>query len=57
MRDTIPSGNVAYPASLPYFREVGTWGIDNYDIDGWRLDQAFQCVQNGHNDWREIRQA
>lgn len=57
VRDTIPSGNVAYPASLPYFREVATWWIDNYDIDGWRLDQAYQVVQNGHNYWREIRQA
>lgn len=57
IRDTVPSGNVAYPASLPYFREVATWWIDNYEIDGWRLDQAYQAVQGGHNYWREIRTA
>lgn len=57
VRDTVPSGNVAYPASLPYFTEVATWWIDNYDIDGWRLDQAYQAVQGGHNYWREIRTA
>lgn len=51
------TGNVAYPGSLDYFKEVATWWIDNYDIDGWRLDQAYQATQNGHNYWNEIRGA
>ena len=50
-------GNVRYPQSLDYFKEVATWWIDNYDIDGWRLDQAYQACQNGHNYWLEIRGA
>lgn len=51
------TGNVAYPGSLDYFKEVATWWIDNYDIDGWRLDQAYQATQGGHNYWNEIRAA
>lgn len=51
------TGNVAYPGSLDYFKDVATWWIDNYDIDGWRLDQAYQATQGGHNYWNEIRAA
>ncbi len=51
------SGNVAYPASLPYFKELATWWIDKYGIDGWRLDQAYQATQGGHNYWTEITAA
>lgn len=51
------TGNVSYPGSLDYFKEVATWWIDNYEIDGWRLDQAYQAMQGGHNYWREIRAA
>ena len=51
------TGNVSYPASLPYFTEVATYWIDNYGIDGWRLDQAYQAMQGGHNYWLEIRKA
>ncbi len=51
------TGNVAYPGSLDYFKEVATWWIDNYEIDGWRLDQAYQACQGGHNYWIEIRGA
>lgn len=51
------SGNVSYPNSLPYFKEVATWWMDNYQIDGWRLDQAYQATQGGHNYWIEIRGA
>lgn len=51
------TGNVAYPGSLDYFKEVATWWIDNYDIDGWRLDQAYQACQGNHNYWNEIRAA
>lgn len=50
-------GNVSYPASLPYFKEVATWWMDKYGIDGWRLDQAYQAMQGGHNYWIEISEA
>lgn len=48
-------GNIRYPESLDYIKEVATYWIDNFDIDGWRLDQAYQATQNGHNYWNEIR--
>lgn len=51
------SGNVKFPESLPYFTEVATYWIDKFDIDGWRLDQAYQLCQNRHNYWVEIRRA
>lgn len=48
---------LSYPGSLDYFKEVATYWIDNFDIDGWRLDQAYQACQGGHNYWIEIRRA
>lgn len=51
------TGNVAYPGSLEYFKEVATYWIDKYGIDGWRLDQAYQATQGGHNYWNEITAA
>ena len=50
-------GNVKYPESLDYFKEVATYWIDNFDLDGWRFDQAYQLCQNGHNYWCEIGNA
>ena len=50
-------GNVKYPESLDYFKEVATYWIDKFDIDGWRFDQAYQLCQGGHNYWCEISQA
>lgn len=50
-------GNVKYPESLEYFKEVATYWIDKFEIDGWRLDQAYQLCQDGHNYWVEIRDA
>lgn len=50
-------GNIAYPGSLDYIKEVATYWIDKYSVDGWRLDQAYQATQNGHNYWLEIRGA
>lgn len=50
-------GNVKYPESLDYFKEVATYWIDKFEIDGWRFDQAYQLCQNGHNYWCEIGQA
>jgi len=48
---------VLYPESLDYFKGVATYWIDEYEIDGWRLDQAYQLYQNGHNYLKDIRQA
>ncbi|MDE6218362.1 MAG: hypothetical protein K2F64_05105 [Muribaculaceae bacterium] len=51
------AANVKYPESLEYFKEVATYWIDRFEIDGWRLDQAYQLCQDGHNYWAEIREA
>ena len=51
------TANVAYPGSLDYFKEVATYWIDKFGIDGWRLDQAYQLCQGGHNYWKDIRKA
>lgn len=46
---------VVYPDSLAYFEDVAAYWIDEYEIDGWRLDQAYQLYQNGKNYWKYIR--
>lgn len=51
------TGNIKYPGSLEYIKEVATHYIEKYGIDGWRLDQAYQAMQGGHNYWKEIRKA
>lgn len=51
------TGNISYPGSLDYIKEVATYWIDKFGIDGWRLDQAYQACQGGHNYWNEIRGA
>lgn len=51
------TGNISYPGSLDYIKELATYYIDTFDIDGWRLDQAYQATQGGHNYWNEIRGA
>lgn len=51
------TGNISYPGSLDYIKEVATGWINRCGIDGWRLDQAYQACQNGHNYWQEIRSA
>lgn len=48
---------VKYPDSLDYFKDVATYWIEEYGIDGWRLDQAYQLYQNETNYWAEIRTA
>ena len=48
-------GNISYPGSLDYIKEVATYWMDKYGVDGWRLDQAYQATQGGHNYWNEIR--
>lgn len=55
-------------STLEFFKEVATYWIKNYKIDGWRLDQCYQTglgnssegdgsYTNGHNYWYEIRTA
>lgn len=56
-RENAGTGNVKFPGSLEYIKEVATYWIENFNIDGWRLDQAYQMLQGGHNYWIEIRQA
>jgi glycosidase len=51
------SNPVSYPDSLPYFKEVVQYWINEFAIDGWRLDQCYQLYQNGHNYLKEIREA
>lgn len=43
--------------SLDFFIEVATWWIRELEIDGWRLDVAYELKQGGHIYWQEIRQA
>jgi len=56
--DTQWYGNkVKYSDSLEYFKDVATYWIEEYEIDGWRLDQAFQMNQDGTNYLYDIRKA
>ncbi|MGM0368851.1 MAG: alpha-amylase family glycosyl hydrolase [Bacillota bacterium] len=48
---------VKYPESLDYFEDVATYWIEEYGIDGWRLDQAYQLYQDDTNYWSDIRTA
>lgn len=56
-----PDGNndpVSYPGqdntTLNFYKEVATYWIDELEIDGWRLDQAYQVPINY---WDDIRNA
>lgn len=49
------AGNVSYPGSLEYFKEVINYWM-NKGVDGWRLDQCYQVYQGGHNYWKELRE-
>ena len=48
------SGNISYPASLDYFKEVVRYCMERV-VDGWRLDQCYQAYQGGHNYWYYLR--
>ena len=50
---------VSYPGSLNFYKEVATWWIDQLEIDGWRLDQAYQVstMNQDRNYWKDIREA
>jgi cyclomaltodextrinase len=41
-------------STLEYFREVATYWVEEYGIDGWRLDQAYQVPTWA---WTEIRES
>lgn len=56
MRDQQPA-NVSYPGSLDYIRDVATYWIDEFEVDGWRLDQAYQLLQDSVNYWNPVRKA
>lgn len=49
------AGNVSYPGSLEYFKEVINYWM-NKGVDGWRLDQCYQVYQGGHNYWKDLRE-
>ena len=58
-KGNFPKGNsgwVSYPESLDFFKEVAEYWIEEFEIDGWRLDQCYQLYQNGHNYLKDIRQ-
>ena len=48
------SGNIRYPRSLDYFKEVVRYWMGR-GVDGWRLDQCYQVYQGGHNYWNDLR--
>lgn len=43
-----------YPDDLDFFKEVATYWVTEFGIDGWRLDQAYQVPVGA---WSEIRKA
>ena len=49
-------GNIVYPGSLPFFKEVIRYWMDEFGVDGWRLDQCYQVCQGGHNYWKDLRE-
>lgn len=51
---TQTNGLAVYPQDLEFFKEVATYWIKEYKIDGWRLDQAYQ-VPVGY--WDDLRGA
>jgi len=48
---------VLYPDSLDYFIDVATYWIDEFSIDGWRIDQDDQMYYSGYNYMNDIRTA
>ena len=48
-------GNVSFPASLDYFKDVISYWMEEFGVDGWRLDQSYQVNQEGHNYWHDLR--
>jgi len=50
----MPKLNTGNPEVIDYFCKVGTYWIEEADIDGWRLDVANEI---NHDFWREFRKA
>ncbi len=50
----MPKLNTANPEVQAYFAEVGRYWIEEYQVDGWRLDVANEVDRNF---WRAFRQA
>ena len=40
--------------TVNFYKEVATYWIDELEIDGWRLDQAYQIHKNKANCWNLI---
>ncbi|GLS91020.1 glycosidase [Psychromonas marina] len=43
-----------YPEDIEFYKEVATYWVNELQIDGWRLDQAYQVPLES---WTEIRTA
>ncbi len=43
-----------YPTDLEFYKEVATYWVNELNIDGWRLDQAYQVPAEY---WDDIREA
>lgn len=52
----VEPGNLRFPGSLEYFKEMFRYWMEEYEVDGWRLDVAIQTIQNDHNYWKELRE-
>lgn len=50
----MPKLNTGHPAVIDYFCKVGTYWLQEADIDGWRLDVANEV---NHDFWRAFRKA
>lgn len=50
--ESMPKLNTANPEVKKYLLEVGAYWIEEYDIDGWRLDVANEV---DHKFWRQFR--
>ena len=48
----MPKLNLSNPETRKYFLKVAQYWIDEFDIDGWRLDVADEVV---HSFWKEMR--
>lgn len=51
---TMPKWNTGNPIVREYLIKVGCYWIENYHIDGWRLDVSNEV---SHDFWREFRKA
>ncbi len=50
----LPKLNHANPEVNEYFLEVGKYWIEEFDIDGWRLDVPFKIQKRFWKDFRKI---